>query len=105
MNAWDPKAFAIAATGGLSSYFKNAGFVGPNQNCFADVSKYLPKHSPAVAKQILQADGYTAGSGGVMQKNGTPLKITLMSSVQHGSAPEYLAQQFQAAGFQVDLQK
>jgi peptide/nickel transport system substrate-binding protein len=105
MNTFDPKAYAIAATGGLSTTFPTAGIIGPNQNCFQPMTQYLPKHDPAVAKQILQADGYTPGSDGIMMKNGQPLTVNLLASVASGNGPDYLTAQFQAAGMKVILAK
>jgi peptide/nickel transport system substrate-binding protein len=105
MNTFDPKAYAIAATGGLSTTYPTAGIIGPNQNCFQPMTQYLPKHDPAVARQILQADGYTPGSDGTMMKNGQPLTISLLASVAVGNGPAYLSAQFQAAGVKVTLKQ
>ena len=105
MNSFDPKAYAVAATGGLSGTYPTASIIGPNQNCFQSMTQYLPKHDPAIAKQILQADGYSPGSDGIMMKNGQPLTINLLASVAVGNGPEYLSAQFQAAGMKVALKK
>ena len=105
MNSFDQKAYAVAATGGLSTTYPTSSIIGPNQNCFQPMTAYLPKHDPAVARQILQADGYSPGSDGTMVKNGQPLTINLLASVASGNGPEYLTAQFQAAGAKVVLAK
>ena len=50
------------------------------------VAKALPKHDLAKAEATLDADGWTAGAGGVRSKNGKQLALTFLYPTQGGSA-------------------
>ena len=51
---------------------------------------------------MLQSDGYTVQNG-VMTKNGDPLKLVLVTSTAMGLGGEYLQNQFNQLGAQVEL--
>lgn len=66
---------------------------------------YYP-HDVDKAKQLLQEDGYTPGSDGIMEKNGQKLEI-LINAIDYGSGPAQLVQiiqgQLREAGIDAKL--
>lgn len=103
MSAIDPTAWNQAAYGGLGQ--TGTSLFPSNWDCFDPATaKLVPqKASPDKAKAVLLAAGYTAGSNGMLQKDGKPLSLTLVAAQGQGSGPEYLQSQFQAAGITVNL--
>jgi peptide/nickel transport system substrate-binding protein len=75
----------------------------PKGECYtAAVDKHAPKLDLAAARQVLQSDGYSMQNG-VMTKNGDPLKLVLVTSTAMGLGGEYLQNQFNQIGAQVEL--
>jgi peptide/nickel transport system substrate-binding protein len=66
----------------------------------------LFKYDPTLAAKDLAAAGYTKGSNGYLQKNGTTLSLTLIPNPYVPSTTQedtLIAQQFQALGIQTSL--
>ena len=59
------------------------------------------------AKQLMQQAGYTAGSDGMLQKNGQPFKITLKTPTinYYVKISQILAEQWKKLGVAVDIQQ
>jgi peptide/nickel transport system substrate-binding protein len=57
------------------------------------------------ARTVLQQDGYTQGSNGVMTKDGKPLTIRVVGYTEQNSGPEYLQTALQAIGINVTVQQ
>jgi peptide/nickel transport system substrate-binding protein len=103
--AFDPKAFAQAAWQGRATVVPSS--LNPSMRCFnKKVYDLAPKGpGPAKARKMLEAAGYKAGSGGIMTKDGKPLRMRLVTTpVLFGGGGEFLASQWRAAGVDVDLQ-
>lgn len=71
------------------------------------IAKALPSSDLAKAKALLDADGWTAGAGGIRSKNGTALDLTLLYDTTYGSAgsaaAELAAQQWKKLGAKISL--
>jgi peptide/nickel transport system substrate-binding protein len=103
MTAFDPKTFVQIAYRGRAAYAPS--LVYPTLSCFDKKTLTLtPKYSIAKARAILQSDGYTPNSSGMMVKNGKVLHVQLETGADNvGSGGEYLASQFKQAGIDIDL--
>jgi peptide/nickel transport system substrate-binding protein len=103
MTAFNPKSFVQVAFRGRAAYAPS--LVYPTLPCFDKKTLTLtPKYSIAKARAILQSDGYSPNSNGLMAKNGKVLKVQLLAgSDTIGAGGEYLASQFKQAGIDVDL--
>jgi peptide/nickel transport system substrate-binding protein len=72
--AVDKKAILKAAYNNIGSVANN--ILSPSVFSYSSaVAKSFPKYDPAKAKQILAADGWKAGDGGVLTKDGRQLKF------------------------------
>ena len=78
----------------------------------AKVSPYYSEDVPTIsydpeqAKQILEEAGYTAGSDGMRSKDGTPLKVILLSAdyTNWNQFNQIIQEQMKAIGIDSDLQ-
>lgn len=89
----------------LSSSYKPAtSILSSSTPGYANLSASLA-YDPSKAESLLQADGWTAGSGGIRAKNGTPLKVQIIyPSVDTASAQVLQLVQQQLAQIGVDLE-
>ena len=77
----------------------------PNMQCYnKDVGRLTPGFDPSQARAILKSDGYTPGAGGVMTKNGQPLKLKIVMWNTTGQAGDYMQQALQDIGVQSTVQ-
>jgi peptide/nickel transport system substrate-binding protein len=77
----------------------------PNMQCYnKNVGRLTPGFDPAQAKAILQQDGYRPGPGGVMTKDGHPLKLKIVMWNTTGQAGDYMQQALQDIGVQSTVQ-
>lgn len=76
------------------------------------LGKYRPlvkgyPYNPAKARAILQKDGWKVGSGGIRQKNGRQLKLTIVSGFPsadvHRPIPEFLQSEFRDLGIDLTI--
>jgi peptide/nickel transport system substrate-binding protein len=68
---------------------------------------YAPKYDPAKAKALLEQDGWTLGSDGVLQKGGKPFQFTLYSSATPSTwdtSSQLLQQQLKAVGIDMTIE-
>jgi peptide/nickel transport system substrate-binding protein len=102
--AIDPKAWNQAAYNGLGTL--SSSYITPTTDCFdPGTAKLLPTYSLTKARQILESDGYSAGSGGKLQKDGRPLTVKLVATAAYtGKGGEYIASQWDQIGVTVNLQ-
>lgn len=78
----------------------------PSLCTYDTLAKTLPKHDVAAAGQSLKAAGYAKGSGGLLEKDGTGLSITLVydnSTDTRSAAAEYVAKKWEELGIKVKL--
>lgn len=102
ITAFDPQAWNQAAYNGGGTL--TTSFVTRDGQCYDPATEKLaPKPSVTAARQILKDAGYTLGADGKFTKNGQPLALTVLTINTLGSAPEYLAQVLESAGFTVTL--
>jgi peptide/nickel transport system substrate-binding protein len=104
-SAFDREEYAKAAYQGR--YVMSSSYIQPNADCFdPSTASLLPQSpSPDKARQILLADGFTAGPDGKLQKDGKPLTIQMRATpVVHGAGGEFLQAQWEKAGITVDAQ-
>lgn len=98
--AIDRAAYNKASSNGHNTL--SSSVVSPYVPCFdPSTAKLLPTPSVSKAKSLLLSDGYTAGSNGMLTKNGKPLAITLLGVTDQAQGPEYVAAQWTAVGIQV----
>jgi peptide/nickel transport system substrate-binding protein len=89
----------------VKAAFSNLGVVfntmaTPQMQCYnASVGSVTPGYNVAQAKQILQQDGYKM-SGGVMTKNGKPLKIKIVMWNTTNQLGDYIQSALQKIGIQ-----
>jgi peptide/nickel transport system substrate-binding protein len=104
MTAVNPQDFAQAAWRGRATV--TPSILNPSEPCYdKSIAKYAPTGGVAKARQILQAAGYAPNGSGIMAKDGKPLRLSLVTNPSlNGAGGEYLANQFKAAGVDVDLQ-
>jgi peptide/nickel transport system substrate-binding protein len=77
----------------------------PNMECYdKSVGRFTPGYSPAQAKAILRQDGYRPGPGGVLTKNGRPLKLKIVMWNVTGQAGAYMQQALRAIGVQSSVE-
>jgi peptide/nickel transport system substrate-binding protein len=64
-------------------------------------------HDPDRARQLLEGAGWVEGDGGVREKDGRALKLTLISgfssAADHGSVPELVQAQLAEVGIEVEI--
>ena len=104
MAAIDRDAYNKAATGGAAEVASST--MSKSNKCYdPETSTLVPTGGPAAAKNLLLNAGYTDGAGGFFEKNGKQLAITLLSSNAFavGSGPEYIVNQWIAAGVNAKL--
>jgi peptide/nickel transport system substrate-binding protein len=82
-----------------------SSYIGPDVPCFdPKTADMFPKPDPKAANALLLKDGWTAGAGGVLQKDGKPLTIRLIGNPEsQNSAPEYVLQALKEMGADVQL--
>jgi peptide/nickel transport system substrate-binding protein len=71
--------------------------------CYADAATgNLPAYDPAAAKRLLDSDGWKIGPGGIRQKGGKPLHLTLITPPDQAATlpatSEYMAQEWKSIG-------
>jgi peptide/nickel transport system substrate-binding protein len=68
-------------------------------------SQHIYSYNPAKANALLDADGWTQGSGGIRTKNGTKLSVDLVSITNFGfdGIAQLVQAQFKAIGVQANL--
>ncbi len=68
-------------------------------------AKPLVKHDPALAKQILEAEGWKDSGTGYREKGGQPLEVIFLAFniARYKRMAEVVTPMLQAAGFKVDL--
>jgi peptide/nickel transport system substrate-binding protein len=101
MTAIDPKAWVQAAFNGYATL--SGSILSKQAECYSDTSSLIPTPSSSGATQLIQSDGYTTGSGGVLTKAGKPLTIRIVGSVLQGAGPAYLQQALQKVGINAVL--
>lgn len=100
VTAVDPNGWNKAAYNGYGAVSPNV--LTPTAQCYdASTAKLLPKPSTSDAKQILIKAGYTVGGDGKLTRDGKTLSVRLVGYSSQNAGPEYLLEQFQAAGFDV----
>lgn len=99
----DPKAYNQAANAGFGVV--SPSIFGQHADCYEDTSRLLPKTDPGAARSLLVADGYTAGSDGMLSKGGKPLSVDVLANPGQNSGPEYLVSQFNRAGISATLDR
>lgn len=100
--AVDQKAWNQVAYQGLGKV--SPSFLSQNAECFEPSTQSLvpANPGPAKAKAILTAAGYTTGANGKLEKDGKPLTVNFVATtVNFGQGPDYLATQWDQAGFTV----
>jgi peptide/nickel transport system substrate-binding protein len=95
---------------GKAAYYASTvttSYLAPDAQCFDPTTKSLiPEANPAKAKQIMIDAGYQLGPDGkFLDKAGNPLTINVAGSLNQNNGPDYLADRFMAAGFDVNLNK
>jgi peptide/nickel transport system substrate-binding protein len=107
----DPKVrhaiyLALQTSSMVKASFSNLGvqfntLATPNMQCYdKSVGALTPGFDPAQAKAILEQDGYKPGAGGVMMKNGQPLKLKIVMWNTTGQAGDYMQQALASIGVQ-----
>jgi len=88
------------------------GLLSPSQLAYSqetdDAIKAERKHDQQRAKDLLAELGYTAGSSGMLEKDGRPLKLLLISSntaQSHQMAAPVIQDQLKAVGIDVEIQE
>ena len=77
----------------------------PNLACYDEAAEtYAPEYDQVAAMKHLDAAGYRLGAGGFRARpDGSPLEIRVVGNNLQGTAPQYIAEQLEKAGFHVDL--
>jgi peptide/nickel transport system substrate-binding protein len=98
------KDFMQAAYSGLGQ--PGTSILLPGTPCYdPNAGKLIPTTDLAKAKQLLLANGFTAGTDGKLEKNGQHVKISLLGGVNHGNGPDYVLAQLTSLGFDVSMRK
>jgi peptide/nickel transport system substrate-binding protein len=98
-------AVTKVGTGGLGTVATNMEVESPPP-CPGNTTSALPARNLAKAKALLQADGWVAGPGGVREKDGKKLAVSLnyqTGSQQTVNAIELIAQEWNAIGIQANI--
>jgi peptide/nickel transport system substrate-binding protein len=88
----------------VKAAFSNLGVpfateVTPNMGCYNPaVGKATAGYNIALAKQVLEQDGYKPGSGGVMAKNGKPLQLKITTWNVTNQLGDYMQQALSKVG-------
>jgi peptide/nickel transport system substrate-binding protein len=102
-SAVDPGAWNQAANQGNGII--SPSFLQSKADCFDSSTQALrvANPSPDTAKAVLLAAGWTAGPDGMLQKDGKPLSVQLVSTTINGlgNGGEYLVSQWRKAGIGV----
>ncbi|HEV2128190.1 MAG TPA: ABC transporter substrate-binding protein, partial [Thermomicrobiales bacterium] len=73
---------------------------------YADLVE-APQYDPEAARQVLEEAGWVEGEGGVRERDGRRLTLTLIngygSAADHGSVPELLQAQLGEIGVEVEI--
>jgi peptide/nickel transport system substrate-binding protein len=94
----------------VKAAFSNEGvdfntMVTPNMQCYdTAVGKFSPGYNVAQAKSILAKDGYKAGSGGTLAKNGKPLSLHIVMWNTTNQLGDYMQQALQQIGISSTVQ-
>ena len=100
--ALDNSAMVKAAFSNLGVEFNT--MATPQMQCYnSAIGSVTPGYDVAKAKQILQQDGY-ALSGGVMTKNGKPLKLKIVMWNTTNQLGDYIQQALQKIGISSTVQ-
>ncbi|NLA36756.1 MAG: ABC transporter substrate-binding protein [Actinobacteria bacterium] len=94
---------ATAETAGLGVSHRT--LLTPNLACYSEAAEqFAPKYDQVAAMAHLDATGYQLGAGGFRSRpDGSPLIIRVVGNNLQGTAPQYIAEQLEKAGFHVDL--
>jgi peptide/nickel transport system substrate-binding protein len=101
ITAVDAKAFNQAATGGRGTVMTSV-FTADMQCYDPNTARLIPKTNLDAAKKILTDDGYTYVNGKAT-KNGKPLSLKFVGSLQFGGGPEYVLNQYNQLGVTVEF--
>jgi peptide/nickel transport system substrate-binding protein len=74
---------------------------------WSGMCSYAPQYDKAKAKALLEKDGWTPGSDGVLQKDGQPFKFTLYSAATPSTwntSSQLLQQQLKAVGIDMTIE-
>lgn len=99
MAAIDPKAWNVAANNGYGT--ATTAIMPRVRGCGESVTGPLvpnPAGDTDKARSMLLAAGWTAGSGGKLQKDGKPLSIAVLMPELAAAGPEYVAAQLEKMG-------
>ena len=94
----------------VKAAFSNEGvvfktMVTPNMQCYdTAVGKFSPGYSVAQAKSILAKDGWKAGSGGTLTKNGKPLSLHIVMWNVTNQLGDYMQQALSQIGISSTVQ-
>jgi peptide/nickel transport system substrate-binding protein len=100
--ALDNSAMVKAAFSNLGVEFNT--MATPQMQCYnAAIGSVTPGYNVAQAKQILQQDGYSM-QGGVMTKNGKPLKLKIVMWNTTNQLGDYIQQSLQKIGISSTVQ-
>jgi len=101
--AVDPTAYTKAASFDVSSPIDTV--YSPNMDCYSEASgESAQPFDPEGARALLEEDGWTEGSDGILEKDGKPLEIRLLGYDVQNNGPEYLLDAFTEVGADVKLQ-
>lgn len=101
--ALDSSSMVKAAFSSLGVDFNT--MLTPNMQCYdPSVGNAAVGYSVAQAKQILAQDGYKPGSGGIMAKNGKPLKLKMVMWNTTNQLGDYMQQQLKQIGIDSTVQ-
>jgi peptide/nickel transport system substrate-binding protein len=103
IQALDPKVYAAAAAGSLGAPSKGNIFPPTTTCASTDGAKLRPAFDTAAARRTLESAGWRRGSGGVYQKGGEPLQLSILGNDAGGNAPAYVAQTLEDLGMKVQL--
>lgn len=101
--ALDGPSMVKAAFSNLGVPFKT--MVTPNMECYDPaVGDVTPGYDVALAKQILANDGYKAGSGGTLTKNGKPLQLKIVMWNTTNQLGDYIQQALSKIGISATVE-
>ncbi len=105
VQATDVKATADILTGGYGGQTESFMAGRPEVCKPGKLAEAAPAHSLDEAKRTLDAAGWTAGGDGVRRKDGRELALNIVyrSGTEKSAAFEFLAKEWQKAGFKTTL--
>lgn len=101
--ALDGSSMVKAAFSNLGVAFNT--MLTPNMQCYNPaLGNSAVGYSVAQAKQVLEQDGYEPGSGGIMTKDGKPLKLKMVMWNTTNQLGDYMQQQLKQIGIDSTVQ-